>query len=300
MDRETLNSILDAIADGVIACDTSGRFTVFNAAAERLLGAGPSDCPPSGWPLLYGLHLGDGVTPFPAEELPLARALRGESCDDVELCVRSPRVPGAWLLASARPLRDASGALSGGVTVLRDAGARRRDADELRRVNTFLDSIVENVPAMIFVKEARELRFELINRASEELLGWSRRELLGKSDFDFFPREQAEFFQSRDRQALASGSAIEVAEEPIRTRHGERWLYTKKIPIRDASGERRYLLGISLDITARKQAEDELLGARADLRAPRRRAHRRALARQRRAPSRDRRAQAGRAAPAEE
>jgi len=265
MDRDTLMAILDAVGDGIIACDLRGRFTLFNASAERMLGVGPTDCEPAGWSAVYGLHLGDGVTPFPPDELPLARALRGEPCDEVEICVRTPRVPGAWMSANARPVRDRAGTLLGAVMVLRDAHRRRRDAEQLKRVNGFLDSIIENVPLMIFVKEARELRFELFNRAGEELLGWPRTSLIGKTDYDLFPREQADFFQERDRQALKAGAAIEVAEEPIRTERGERWLYTKKIPIRDESGAPRYLLGISLDITARKQAEEGLERARAEL-----------------------------------
>jgi two-component system, cell cycle sensor histidine kinase and response regulator CckA len=139
--------------------------------------------------------------------------------------------------------------------------------DELRKVNAFLDSIVENIPAMIFVKDAQELRFERINRAGEELLGLSRSQMLGKNDFDFFPADQAEFFQQRDRETLAGGKAVDIPEEPIRTESGPRWLHTIKIPILDAEGTAKYLLGISLDVSARKQAEEELRLAHEELEA---------------------------------
>src|SRR5262249_6231020 len=80
---------------------------------------------------------------------------------------------------------------------LRVEVVRRRESEH------FLDSIVENLPNMVFVKEAGELRFRQMNRAGEELLGVSRADLVGKNDFDLFPREQAEFFQKRDRETLA-------------------------------------------------------------------------------------------------
>ena len=131
---------------------------------------------------------------------------------------------------------------------------RRSSEEALRASERFLDSVVENIPNMIFVKGADELRFERINRAGEELLGVGREGLLGKNDFDFFPRQQADSFQLRDRETLANGVVLDIAEEPIQTKTGERWLHTKKVPILDESGAPRYLLGISEDITERRKA----------------------------------------------
>src|SRR5689334_7306353 len=82
-----------------------------------------------------------------------------------------------------------------------------------------LDDIVDNIPIMLFVKDAEELRFQLWNRAGEELLGLTRAELLGKSDYDFFPREQADHFTKKDREVL-SGRRLVAVEEPIRGRFG--------------------------------------------------------------------------------
>lgn len=128
----------------------------------------------------------------------------------------------------------------------------------LARLRWLLDSIVENVPAMIFVKEARELRFELFNRAGEELLGTSRAELLGKNDYDLFPEEQASFFQRRDRETLESRQVVDVPEEPIETPSGRRWLHTRKVPILDERGVPAFLLGISLDVTEHREAQQAL------------------------------------------
>jgi PAS domain S-box-containing protein len=137
--------------------------------------------------------------------------------------------------------------------------AARRDADTATR---FLDSLVENLPAMVFMKEAESLRFERINRAGEELLGVSRAELVGKSDRDLFPEEQARFFEAKDRQTLAQADVVDVAEEPIETKNGRRWLHTRKVPLFDGDGPARYLLGISEDITVPKANAEALEAAK--------------------------------------
>ena len=133
---------------------------------------------------------------------------------------------------------------------------------ELRRSETFLDSIVENIPDMVFVKDARTLRFVRLNRAGEQLLGRPRDTLIGKSDYDLLPPAEADLFTARDREALAGGSVIAIPEEPIETAvNGLRYLHTKKIPIPDDAGRPAYLLGISRDITESKEAQARIRAA---------------------------------------
>ena len=129
-------------------------------------------------------------------------------------------------------------------------------SQDLKNSHIFLTSIVENIPHMIFVKDAKELRFVRFNKAGEELLGYSREDLIGKNDYDFFPKKEADFFTKKDREVLESGELYDIAKEPIHTKHlGRRILHTKKIPVLDPDGTPMYLLGISEDITERIEAE---------------------------------------------
>lgn len=141
-------------------------------------------------------------------------------------------------------------------------GAPAADAGEEPPVSEharFLDAVLENLPNMVFVKDAKELRFVRFNRAGEQLLGWPRSALIGKNDFDFFPTAQAEFFTQKDRAVLAGREVVDIPEEPIQTAHGERWLHTRKVPVLSDSGEPLFLLGISEDITEQRRAQAELV-----------------------------------------
>ena len=146
----------------------------------------------------------------------------------------------------------------------RDSTASKRDQEELRSSEQFLDSVLDNLPNMVFVKDA-DLRFVGLNQAGERMLGTSREELIGKSDYDLFPKEEADFFVQKDREVLASGKLLDIPEEPIETADkGRRILHTRKISIPDEHGEPRYLLGISEDITDRHLADRAADAARAE------------------------------------
>ncbi|MFH1208868.1 MAG: PAS domain S-box protein [Candidatus Omnitrophota bacterium] len=136
---------------------------------------------------------------------------------------------------------------------------RARIEKELRQTNAFLDSVIDNIPDMLFIKDAEELRFVRFNRAGEDLIGYRREDLLGKNDHSFFPKDQADFFNEKDRVVLREGILLEIPEEPILTqKKGSRILHTKKIPILGPDGKPAYLLGISEDITERIQSEQQL------------------------------------------
>lgn len=127
-----LKCIVDRMADGVIAADQSGRFILFNEAAQRMLGTGAIEHRPEERSSFYGVHRAD-QTACPSDELPLARALRGEIVDGLELYVRNDRVPaGLWINVNGRPLLDEFGRVWGAVIVLRDVTEKRRTDEVLR------------------------------------------------------------------------------------------------------------------------------------------------------------------------
>ena len=145
------------------------------------------------------------------------------------------------------------------VAVLGDLTRRRKAEGAAREAEAFLHSLIENLPLMVFTKEAKDMRFVQFNRAGEELLGITREALMGKSDYDLFPKEKADFFVAKDREVLAGGKLLDIAEEEIQTRgRGRIMLHTRKVPVLDGAGRPKYLLGISEDITERRRMEASL------------------------------------------
>ena len=110
--------------------------------------------------------------------------------------------------------------------------ALARRTAELEDARNFLDSVLEHLPVMLFVKDAEHLRFVRWNKTEEEALGIERSVAIGKSDYDFFPEEQARFFEAKDRAVLTGGEMVDIPEEAIQTAHrGLRFLHTIKVPV---------------------------------------------------------------------
>ncbi|MDQ1363423.1 MAG: hypothetical protein QG652_1284 [Pseudomonadota bacterium] len=139
----------------------------------------------------------------------------------------------------------------------------RRYVNDLTASEQRFAAIVEHIPFMISLKRAGDLRIALLNRAGEKLLGLDRTQLIGKSDYDRFPGEQAARLTAKDRHVLNVSGYENITEEWIDTlSSGRRLLHTQKIALKNARGKATYLLGISEDITERRQAEQALIDAR--------------------------------------
>lgn len=134
---------------------------------------------------------------------------------------------------------------------------REAELREIRDNRSLLSSIFDNLPVALFCKDSKDrFNYVVMNRMAEELFGVDRKEAIGKTDHAFFPKEQADFFRSKDIETLSSGQAVDIPEEPIDSRRlGRRWLHTRKFAVPDAEGKARYLLGISEDITDRKERD---------------------------------------------
>jgi signal transduction histidine kinase/response regulator RpfG family c-di-GMP phosphodiesterase len=152
-----LRSVLDSMGDGVLVADDSGNMVLLNPAAEQMVGQGGTDTPRSEWSKRYGIYLPGTASLYPADELPLARAMRGETADGIELYLRNQAKPeGMYASVSVRPLKDDSGNIKGGVAVVRDITLAKSTEAMLRQ-------------AKEEAERANRAKSEFLSRMSHEL-----------------------------------------------------------------------------------------------------------------------------------
>jgi PAS domain S-box-containing protein len=251
--RDRYVDLYDFSPAGHLTLDVQGVIQEANLRAGFLLGIGRSEL--IGQPFARMLAAGHEAT-FKRHWQEVLTSGQRQTC---EVLLRTEKGLSRWVYLESLAVHEESGPITHWRTSLLDVSDRKLAEDEVRRSETFISSILENLPAMIFVKEAKDLRFVRLNKAGEDLLGYHRGELMGKNDYDFFPHDEADFFTAKDREVLASGRLLDIPQEPIQTRSGEvMYLHTKKIPIIGKEGTPQYLLGISEDITVRKREEEAL------------------------------------------
>jgi diguanylate cyclase (GGDEF)-like protein/PAS domain S-box-containing protein len=153
------------------------------------------------------------------------------------------------------PIINEFGEVIGTAGYTRDISKLQKELSELTRLNKLFSAVIDNIPIMLFIKDAKNLRFTVINKVMEELLGLSRKDILGKTDHDLFPKKQADFFVKKDREALKNKALTLIEEETISAKDKIVTLDTKKIPLFDENGNPICLIGISEDITEKKQME---------------------------------------------
>jgi PAS domain S-box-containing protein len=250
---EVLRALVDHLDEAVVMLGPDGQVQFANAAAERLYGIRPEGPAVSEWSQAYGIYLPDGQTLWPAEELPGAAALRGQTVEG-EQFIRPPgAASGYWIGIRARPLFDASGTLQGALLAWRDVSEDKQTRENQRR----LLAIVENAPDLVILTDAT-LEISFINRAGRELLGLGEHDdVRGGAVFDSDFEDQREVFDSQVLPVLLRGEPWYGEFRLKHARSGQ--AITVDMRAFGIFGQYGQLLGfasISRDITARRQAEE--------------------------------------------
>jgi len=247
-----LQAVVDSISDGVIVADATGRFVLFNPAAERILGIGAAEMPQSEWSGTYGCFRSDQVTPYPSEELPLAHALLGENVYDCEVFIRNPSVPdGVWISIDGSPLRDDAGVVRGGVVVFRDVTAERQHSARVQ----LLSAVVEQTADSVIITD-RQGVIEYVNPAATTITGYSEGELVGRTPRVFRSGVHGPDFYANLWRHVLEGRVYRGTIVNCR-KNGEIFYSEQTItPVRDASGAFARFVSVAKDVTQLRKAAE--------------------------------------------
>jgi PAS domain S-box-containing protein len=125
---------------------------------------------------------------------------------------------------------------------------------ERKRAEIFLNSVLQNLPVAVVIKEVKDLRIVMLNKAYEELTGIPKTEALGQKEDDFALQPVTE----HDREAIAGNKLLETEAEMNTRSKGKRIVVTRRLPVLDEKGQPLYLMAICDDVTQQKVAQAEL------------------------------------------
>ncbi|MDX9719766.1 MAG: response regulator [Myxococcota bacterium] len=178
----------------------------------------------------------------------------GEAPTSFEFQVIDPSGRTRWLNQRQVLLRDPQGVPNAVWGIITDVSGSQR----LQRLSDELVTIMDAVPGLVFYKD-RENRFIRVNRFVADAHGLSKAEIEGKSCYALYPEDQARAYHDDDLAVINSGRARLNIDEPWQTKDGPRWISTSKMPFVDANGEIVGVIGVSIDVTERRAAEQELV-----------------------------------------
>ncbi|MEO8856262.1 MAG: response regulator [Burkholderiaceae bacterium] len=144
--------------------------------------------------------------------------------------------------------------------------ALERSTAEVRASHRFLDSVVENMPMAIFVKDADTLCNVRVNGAAEALTGIPREQLMGCDARVVMVADEAQVFNEKGRRVLAQGKVQDITWDAMHMHNaGTRGVRTRMVPVLDGYGDASHLLVMAEDVTERMQADDALKALNAEL-----------------------------------
>jgi PAS domain S-box-containing protein len=251
--RALLRAVIDAVPATINVKDCEGRYVLVNAALANYHRRAVDDFPGKDLDEFYPESYAARIRARDAEIIATGAPT---GLYEMNYTDRDGRTS-TWL-STGVPLRDDIGAVKYIVSVCLDITQRKQAEEALRESRALLRAVIDAVPATIRVKD-RNLRYVLVNQALAAYHNLPVEAFAGKEPADFYDHDYAAGVQARDARIIATGEPTGLHEVDYTERDGRTttWLATA-VPLRDESGQVKYVVSVTLDITKRKQAEQAL------------------------------------------
>ena len=245
--------LLSHVGQAVIATDLQGKVIYWNNAAEEIYG----------WSSVEAMGQNIAVL-IPAEQSEeqandIMKELSGGNSWSGEFLVKRKNGSMFPAYVTDAPIIDSNGKLTGIIGISNDITERKRAEESLRESHQIIEGIINSIPVRVFWKD-RNLTYLGCNNLFAKDAGFTNpNEIIGKDDFRMGWKNQAELYRKDDLEVMEAGRSKLLLEEPQTTPEGKDiTLLTSKIPLRNSVGEIIGVLGTYIDITERKQAEEEI------------------------------------------
>jgi PAS domain S-box-containing protein len=253
--KDFVEGLIDAVPQAIFVKDEAGRWVMANQAFQRMSGHARET--------LIG-RTNREVHPEAWERMDRedAEAFASTQPMQYEMPVQDASGRTTWWLTSKSAVH-----LSAGTRYLvcsaADVSALKIASVEVERGRQFLDAVLNALPVPVFVKSV-DHRLVIVNEAGERLYGRPRSELVGRTDHDLHDKAFSDAAWREDDFVLAGrGPIVDELLMPVRD-GSPRWIFKTKVATALADGS-RFVIAASLDITGRKQAEEEVFASRARL-----------------------------------
>jgi PAS domain S-box-containing protein len=243
-----LDAALENMSQGLIMVDADARMLICNQRYIDMYGLSPEIVKPgctfreliehqAGIGLIKG-SVGETV------EKILAVIAQGAPASDLRALA-----DGRMISVSLHPMAE-----GGCVATHQDVTEQHRAQRDTARAQKFLLTVIESVPSTIVVKDARTLKYLLMNRAAEQFYGFVRAEMMGRTSHDLFPKETATMIVAYDKKLLESSGQLNLGAHSVWTRNGPRVVTSRQVAIRDENGRPMFLLNIMEEVSERSSA----------------------------------------------
>ncbi|KYC36625.1 diguanylate cyclase [Scytonema hofmannii PCC 7110] len=251
-EQELLRVLLDNVQAGIVACNAEGILTLFNRAAREFHGLPEQPLPPDRWAEYYDLYLPDGKTQMSKNEIPLFRALQGQTVENVEMAIAPKQRTTKTLLASGQAIVDSQGKKQGAVVVMHDITERKQAEAEL----LISDVALQQMPDAILLTDLEGKIQRWLGNA-EQIFGYTAAEAIGKP-VNFLHRSDIKAAMTAEIIQSIQTTGEFCGEIPCLRKDGSAVsIETTAKTVYDKAGNPIFFIGINKDITERKQAEAE-------------------------------------------
>lgn len=250
-------SLVEDIKDAIWNIDEEGRFLYASPRTEDILGTCTDQ--------IIGKSLFEFMDEKSAEffKESIKNSEKNGNAKLIECSLNNAFGDSVKIESSICPRFDEIGDLTGYRIVSRDISAREDAIKGLFKWKSFLNSIVQNIPSMVLVKEVRKGTYIFFNRAAEDFFGLNRELSVGRMGCELFADNITEFFVSADREIVTTGNPVFLPEIVARSESGDkRILKVRKVPISGPDERLEYIMTIAEDITEQKRAEEEIIAQR--------------------------------------